>query len=144
MSKKVNNLRKRIRQLEQQNAKELLDIAEREAALEWRGVSLDRKEADLAKREAAFARKPSAYDGIVAIVVRRHDEYRRPGKTYAFQLVVDFDDLRRMVFKDQRDMRASYGTLHWIQDQMKEQITKLYEDILRAEYPEMRQARSEA
>jgi hypothetical protein len=134
MSKKVNNLRKRMRQLEQQNAKGFREIAER-------GAKLYQKEVDLAKREKAFVSKPKVDDAIVAIVVRRHDEYRRRGQTYAFQLIVDFDDLRRMVFKDQRDMGACYGTLYWIQDQMKEQITKLYTDILKAECPEMREAR---
>lgn len=132
MSKKVNNLRKRIRQLEQQNAKGFRDIAEK-------GAKLYKREIDLAEREATFARKSKVDDGIVAIVVRRHDEYRRPGKTYAFQLIVDFDDLRYLVFKNQRDIRDSYATLDWIQDQMKEQITKLFNDILRAECPEMRE-----
>jgi|JI10StandDraft_1071094.scaffolds.fasta_scaffold1052232_2 hypothetical protein len=138
MSKKVNNLRKRIRQLEQQNAKELRDIAQRKAALEQR-------EAALAKREADFARKPKVDDATVAIVMRRHGEYyRRPGKIYAFQLVVDFDDLRYRIFKDQRDIRESYALLGWIEGQLINELKKLYDDVLRAEYPEMRQVRREA
>jgi len=135
MSKKVNNLRKRIRQLEQQNAKGFREIAEKGAKLYQREVALARKEAELARR-------PRASDGSVAIVVERKREF--PGKAYAFQLVVDFEDLRYRIFKDQRDIRQSRALLGWMEGQLINELKKLYDDILRAEYPEMRQARSEA
>jgi len=133
VSKKVNNLRKRIRQLEQQNAKELRDIAQREAALAIKA------------RQFEFRAKQKTADGLVSIVLRRPGEFRDcPGKIYSFQLVVDFDGLRYMVFRDQRDIRQSYALLGWIEGQLINELKKLYDDVLRAEYPEMRQVRREA
>jgi len=133
MSKKVNNLRKRIRQLEQQNSKELRDIAQREADLA------------IKTRQFEFRAKQKTADGLVSIVLRRPGEFRDcPGKIYSFQLVVDFDGLRYMVFRDQRDIRQSYALLGWMEGQLINELKKLYDDILRAEYPEMRQVRREA
>jgi hypothetical protein len=129
MSRKVNNLRKRLRQVEQQNEKAL------------RSLSL--RERDLIAREARCktieSRKPPTVDdGIVSIVLRRERNLGLRGKVYAFQMVVDFDCLRYMSFRDNFDIRESGHLCYGVQREMNKQIQLLFEDIMKSQYPDGR------
>ncbi len=88
MSNKVNNLRKRIRVLEEQHAKQMKASSRR-----------------IARLESELEKRPSADNG--AVVVRCRRETERPGKIYTYQFMIDLRHLEMMAF----NFRGSGGSL---------------------------------
>lgn len=128
MSRKVNNLRKRMRQQDQEKAKQARDIEQREAAC----------------REIEQRLKQRVDDGLVAIVVKRLNGVRFAGNPYAFQMIVDFDMLSYFFFRDQSDIRDVYPIMQTVERELVRQLRILFNDILKSQDPMRRRPCTES